>query len=374
MKRLLLFLLLLSCIGTAQAHKASTSYLQLHVHGQSLSGRWDVALRDLDFALGLDADGDGALNWGEVRTAAPRIEAYALAHLQLTADGPSCSLVATELQVVEHSDGRYAVLQLSGSCPHTPAVLALRYELFFDIDALHRGLLNLDFKGARGGVFAPDQKQLDFTTSGNALAVFEQYFRAGLSHVWSGLDHMLFLAGLFLPAVLRRCRGEWLPAPSLKAAIHDTALMVTAFTLAHACTLSLAATGAFAPPSRLVESAVASTVLFAGLNNLLPMVYRELCWLAGAFGLVHGAAIASALVELGLPAQDRVLSLLAFNLGVEAAQLSVLLLVIPLSYLLRRSKVYRQLVLIPGALLISAVGLVWLLERGVGLNLGMPLP
>ncbi|MDE0853444.1 MAG: HupE/UreJ family protein [Nevskia sp.] len=374
MKRLLLLLLLLGCAGAAEAHKASTSYLQLQAQGQSLRGRWDIALRDLDVALGLDADGDGTLRWGEVRAAAPRIEAYAMQRLQVSADGAPCSLAATDLQLVEHSDGHYAVLRLGGSCPHAPATLALRYTLFFDLDALHRGLLNLDFNGARGGVFAPDQQQLEFSAGSDALRTFKQYFRAGLSHVWSGLDHMLFLAGLFLPAVLRRRGAEWLPAPSLKAALRDTALMVTAFTLAHACTLSLAATGVFAPPSRLVESAVAATVLFAGLNNLLPMVYRELYWLAGAFGLVHGAAIASALVELGLPAQGRVLSLLAFNLGVEAAQLSVLLLVIPPSYLLRRSTAYRHLVLIPAALLISAVGLIWLLERGAGLSLGVPLP
>jgi hypothetical protein len=104
------------------------------------------------------------------------------------------------------------------------------------------------------------------------------------------------------------------------------------------------------------------------------MVYRELFWLAGIFGLIHGAAIAGALVELGLPPGSRVWALLAFNLGVEAAQLSVLCAVIPPSFLLRRSPWYRRLALIPGSLGVTLTGLAWLLERGAGIALGVPLP
>lgn len=376
---LLLLLLLFFFVPAAQAHKASTSYLSLSLDGAAISGRWDIGLRDLDYAIGLDASGDGELTWGEVRQARERIAAYALSRLELSADGRPCELHLAALQVVEHGDGNYAALALQGRCPHAPLSLKLRYGLLFDLDALHRGLLRLQFQGAeeaeRSGLFSPQQPELRFARArGEPLAVFAQYFGAGLWHVWSGLDHMLFLAGLFLPAVLRRHRGEWIPAPRLGVALRDTAVMVTAFTLAHACTLTLAATGAFTLPSRLVECGVAATVLFAGLNNLLPMVYRELYWLAGAFGLVHGAAIATALIELGLPPGSRVWALLAFNLGVEAAQLSVLLAVIPPSFVLRRSPWYRRLVLLPGSLLVTLAGLAWLLERGLGLDLGVPLP
>jgi hypothetical protein len=377
-KRLLCLLLLLAC-GTAQAHKASTSYLSLDVDGAALQGRWDINLRDLDYAIGLDASGDGELTWGEVRQAEARIAAYALSRLELSADGRPCELHLATLQVVEHGDGNYAALALQGRCPHAPLSLKLRYSLLFDIDTLHRGLLRLQFLNAeeseRSGLFSPQQPELRFARArGEPLAVFAQYFRAGLWHVWSGLDHMLFLAGLFLPAVLRREKGAWVPAPHLNTALRDTALMVTAFTLAHACTLTLAATGAFTLPSRLVECGVAATVLFAGLNNLLPMVYRELFWLAGAFGLIHGAAVATALIELGLPPGSRVWALLAFNLGVEAAQLSVLLAVIPPSFAFRHTAWYRRLVFVPGSLLVTLAGLAWLLERGLGVDLGVPLP
>lgn len=376
MKRLLVGLILLLAAGTANAHKASTSYLQLHVDDSRISGQWDIALRDLDHAIGLDADGDGNLTWGEVRQAADRISAYSMARLHMNTDGAACPLQVSDLQIAEHSDGHYAVLLLEGHCTATPHRLDLDYSLFFDLDALHRGLLNLSFGSgnAQSGVFAPEEHSLNFEVAGSWSRVFSEYFRAGLFHVWTGLDHMLFLAGLFLPAVLRRQGDQWIAAPRLMPALRDTAFMVTAFTIAHACTLTLAAVGMISPPARWVESAVAATVLFAGLNNLTPMVYRELFWLAGLFGFIHGAAIAGALVELGLPPGSRVWALLAFNLGVEAAQLSVLCAVIPPSFLLRRSPWYRRLALIPGSIGVTLAGLAWLLERGAGIALGVPLP
>jgi hypothetical protein len=366
-------LLLVVWAANAYAHKASTSYLQLHVHGTDVTGRWDIALRDLDYAIGLDTDGDTQLTWGEVRRQQPRIADYALRRLTVRSDQDDCQLAVEKLQIVDHSDGHYASLALAGQCPHEPVSLSLDYQLLFDVDAWHRGLLNLDFRGSHSGLFAPEEHVLRYNVAGaSSWTVFSQYFRAGIWHVWTGWDHMLFLAGLFLPAVLRRRGGEWLPATSLKVALTDTAVMVTAFTLAHALTLSLAATGLFSPPTRWIESGVAASVLFAGLNNLVPMVYRGLFWLAAGFGLIHGAAIAGALIELGLPPGDRVWSLLAFNLGVEAAQLSVLLAVIPISFICRRSLWYRWLVLIPGSLFITIVGLLWLIQRAFDVDLGIP--
>lgn len=373
MTRALALLLLLACATTAVAHKASTSYLQLRVQGEAVNGRWDIALRDLDYALGLDTDNDAALTWGEVRLQQSRIADYALRRLLLRADRDPCTLGVGSMQIAEHSDGRYASLALSGRCPHEAVSLGVDYELLFDVDAQHRGLLNLEFRGTHGGMFEPERRTLRFNAAGaSGVNVFNQYFRAGVAHVWTGWDHMLFLAALFLPAVLRRHGREWLPAASMKKALTDTAVMVTAFTLAHALTLSLAATGAFSPPTRWVESAVAASVLFAGLNNLVPMVYRGLFWLAAAFGLVHGAAIAGALIELGLPAGDRVWALLAFNLGVEAAQLAVLVAVIPPSFICRRTWAYRWGVLMPGSLFTAATGALWLIQRALNVDLGVP--
>ena len=136
MKALRRFVAAIGLLGlavAAQAHKPSDSYLTLKVDGSTLTGHWDIALRDLDFALGLDADGDGNITWGEVRARHAEIAAYAAARLALLGDGQNCALNIGVQQVDSHTDGAYSVLPLKVSCPATaagtdpklPATLAL---------------------------------------------------------------------------------------------------------------------------------------------------------------------------------------------------------------------------------------------------------
>ncbi len=100
----------------ALAHKASDSYLVLDVSGRDVSGQWDIALRDIDFALGLDLDGNGEITWGELRARHADIDAWALGRLTLQRGG-ACTLRVADHLVDSHTDGAYAVLQLAGSCP-----------------------------------------------------------------------------------------------------------------------------------------------------------------------------------------------------------------------------------------------------------------
>src|SRR5262245_31172039 len=146
--RLALVLACLLASVTAHAHKPSDSYLTLRIEGSEIVGQWDIALRDLDLALGLDADQDGAITWGEVRKRHTDISAYALTRLQLLADGASCPARTGEQLVDHHSDGAYAVLRFTAHCPRAPATLELRYHLLFDLDPQHRGLLQLQ-RGAQ---------------------------------------------------------------------------------------------------------------------------------------------------------------------------------------------------------------------------------
>src|SRR5690349_12352653 len=116
-RRLLLALLL--CLGCsfAHAHKPSDSYLALSVQGHRVSGQWDIALRDLDFAIGLDADGNGEITWGEVKAKHKEIAAYAMARLSIAADRTICRIAVGEHLIDRHSDGAYAVLRFAAACP-----------------------------------------------------------------------------------------------------------------------------------------------------------------------------------------------------------------------------------------------------------------
>src|ERR1044072_7350728 len=116
--RTLLALLLLLAASFAHAHKPSDSYLAIRAEGSNLSGQWDIALRDLDFAIGLDDSGDGDITWGEVKAHHADIAAYALARLKLRSKGADCPPDATEFLVDDHSDGTYSVMRCAGKHTH----------------------------------------------------------------------------------------------------------------------------------------------------------------------------------------------------------------------------------------------------------------
>ncbi len=353
---------LLALAGLAHAHKPSDSYLSLEASNNALQGQWDIALRDLEFAIGLDADGDGAITWGELRKKHAEIAAYAFARLALR----GCSITPDAHLVDQHTDGGYAVLKFTAACGQPlPESLELEYSLFADLDPTHRGLLR-----ARLGpqtvtaVLGPDQPRLKLDWHGRSRsAQFLDYGREGVWHIWNGFDHVLFLISLLLPAVLLALRF----AP----AFWDVLKVVTAFTVAHSITLALAALGAVTLPTRLVESAIAASVVLAALNNLWPIVQRGRWLVAFAFGLIHGFGFASVLAELGLPQGALVLSLVGFNVGVEAGQLCIAAAFLPLAYAMRHTWMYRRVIVAGGSAVIVLIAALWMVERVFDLELGL---
>ena len=367
---------MLGAAGAAGAHKPSDSYLAITVQGGVVTGRWDVALRDLDFAIGLDADGDGNITWGEVKARHAEIAAYASARLRLQADGQACTMDIGAQLVDEHTDGAYTVMPLKFTCAQPPTqplnTLTLNYTLFADLDPQHRGLLNLLNDGATStAILGPQAPRQTFELRGTAsrLTQLLDYLREGVWHIWKGYDHILFLLSLLLPAVGVWVRRRWQPVPSFGLAFWDVLRIVTAFTVAHSITLSLAALGFVSLPSRLVESGIAASVVLAALNNVWPVFHGRRWMVAFTFGLLHGFGFASVLVDLGLPQGALALALLGFNLGVETGQLAIVAVFLPTAYLLRRSAFYRRVVLMGGSLVITALALVWFVERAFDLKL-----
>ena len=363
---------LLLCALPSWAHKPSDSYLTLRGEGSAIAIRWDIALRDLDYVLQLDRDGNGELSWGEVRQRAADIEKLASSRLALSSQGEACPLRnAGPLMLDRHSDGTYAVLSLQAACPRLAQDLQVEYALLFDVDPTHRGLVQWTPGGestARAFVFstASARQQLPLQEAG-AWETLRQYVVEGVWHIWIGFDHILFLVALLLPAVLVRQPGGWAPSPSLRRSVLEVVKVVTAFTLAHSITLSLAVLGVVTLPSRQVESVIAASVVLAALNNLWGTVDRRRWVVAFVFGLVHGFGFASVLADLGLPQGALALALVGFNLGVELGQLAIVAAFLPAAYLLRATTFYRVGVLRVGSLAVAVLASWWLIERAFDL-------
>lgn len=371
MMRRLAILCALVCAHTVTwAHKASDSYLVVEARGAAVSVQWDIALRDIDFAVGLDGDGNGQITWGELRARRSNLEAWALSSLDLQRGG-NCPLQLGDLQVDEHTDGGYAVLHIAGTCPASAGELGLGYRLLFDMDNLHRGLLRVTVDGTtHTTVLSPTSGVMRWGSQAvSRLVQFQHYLVEGVWHIWIGFDHILFLISLLLPAVLFHSGNRWRGAHSFGDAGREVLWVVTSFTAAHSVTLSLAALGWVSLPSRLVESAIALSVVLAAANNLWPVVAHRRWMVAFSFGLIHGFGFASVLAELGLPADALVLSLIGFNLGVEAGQLAIVAAFLPTAYWLRNTSFYQRGIFVGGSVLTMLVALVWLVERALDIKL-----
>jgi hypothetical protein len=364
-RRALGVLTLLAAAPIAQAHIASNGFLSLEVERAHITGALELAIRDGELAVGLDRDRDGKVSWGELRAAQSALQSYVGSHLRLLgAEGP-CTLSVGAVQVNQRVDGAYLWLPIAGDCGREFARLRIDYSLLREEDPSHRGLLTLRAHavvqtavlGDTAGARAFD---LDDPSPWEAIG---EYLRAGVWHIWSGIDHLLFLLSLLLPAVLLREHGHWRPVPRARPAFMSILKIVTAFTLAHSLTLSLAAFDVVRLPSRLTESAIAASIIAAALNNVFPVFTESRARIAFAFGLLHGFGFASVLADMGLPHGARLLSLLAFNLGIETGQLAVVLLVMPAVYCFRKQLLYRRTVLPWGSAAIATLALVWLVQR-----------
>ena len=356
----------------ARAHKPSDSYLTMSRRGADVPVRWDIAVRDLEVAVGVDANGDGRVTWGELRQAIPATRAYAAGHLSLATSGQACPVAFEEGErVVSHSDGAYLSLALVFHCPRVPDVLAIDYTLLFALDPQHRGIARLADGSGRVLIFDASRRRLDVAWSGaDRSGQLTAAIRSGVHHIWTGYDHLLFLLALLLPAVLRRKPdGLWTGVDDLRTAGADIARVVTAFTVAHSITLSLAALGFVALPSRLVESLIAASVLVAALNNLVPLLRKDRWVAAFALGLLHGFGFSATLNDAGLTGTALLKTLFGFNVGVELGQMTMVALFIPIAYALRNRALYRRGILRGGSTVIAAVSLVWLIERACNVTL-----
>jgi hypothetical protein len=365
MKSLLAIVLILLGSGSAQAHIASNGFLTATVSANRVQGAIELAVRDVELAIGVDANRDGHVTWGELKSAEPQLSLYVREHLTLNSQGRSCALSFGSLQVNDRVDGTYAWLPYEANCPTAVRELDIRYTLMEGVDPSHRGLLTLTAGGiVQTAVLGADPSGSSFVLgSPSRWRTFAEYLRAGVWHIWSGIDHLLFLLSLLLPAVLLRSGGHWEPVTRARPALLSIVKVVTAFTLAHSITLTLAAFDVIRLPSRLTESVIAASIVVAALNNIFPIVTESRARIAFAFGLLHGFGFASVLADMGLPHGARVLSLLAFNLGIECGQLAVVLTVMPLIYAIRQVRLYRQTVLPWGSAAIASLALVWFVQR-----------
>jgi len=325
--QLFAWLALLAGHATAFAHNPDTSYAQVKLTDSQVSVRLTYDLFTLGKIVRVDADGDGRITREELSRATPAIEKFLRAHVQLELNGTKVGLGKLgELgwppdkgDVIEAADWHTADglvhFPFIKDVIETPQTAALEFDFFDDLGPQHTVLGTFACQGRPLEVsFTQTEPDYLFDTGmvpslGSRLLSF---LELGVKHIFLGYDHLCFLLALIVVSRFR-----------------ELLKIVTAFTLAHTLTLILTATQIVTLPMRLVEAGIALTIIYVALENLWIKSANKRWRLAFCFGLVHGFGFANLLQQLGLPPSGLIRPLVSFNVGVEIAQLGIVLALLP---------------------------------------------
>jgi hydrogenase/urease accessory protein HupE len=347
--RSLLVLVALAWAPPALAHPVPFSYLDVRIDGARLDGTLVVHVFDLAHDLRIDAP-ERILDPAVASTQVAAIETMLGARFGISADGQTLTPVWTGWDLIPDKQSMRFRFRCVPSRP--PGLVRLSARLF-PYDPNHQTFVNVYEGPALRAQAILDGNRTSFEYfSGSPqgmMSIARRFVGAGIHHILIGPDHLLFLTGLLL----------------LGGSIRRLVLVVSAFTLAHTMTLSLAALNVFTPPARMVEPLIALSIVYVGADNLLVRGGRDArAWIAFGFGLVHGFGFASVLREMDLPARALGWSLLFFNVGVEIGQLVVVSLVASaLAALRHRSEAAGRRLAFAGSLVVIVAGAFWFVQR-----------
>jgi hydrogenase/urease accessory protein HupE len=345
--RVLMLVVALCAPRGVEAHPAPFSYLDVVFRDGVIEGTLVVHVIDVAHDLGI-APPDRLLEDAVASAERQRIGELLAPRLTLRGD-QRLAVQWTSLEVMRPE----TALRLRYRIPNAQLGALVVDAHLFPYDPLHQTFVNI-YEGEalrQQLIFNRDTEEYTYylgTTQGN-LAVLQTFIPSGVHHILIGPDHILFLVGLLLLG------GSW----------GALVRIVTAFTVGHSVTLSLAALNIVTPPATLIEPAIALSIVFVGADNLVRGDGRDLrAWVALVFGLVHGFGFANVLREFGLPDQALGWSLFSFNVGVEIGQLAIVLLVASaLAAIRRRSTALGRRVALAGSVVVIAAGAYWFVER-----------
>lgn len=330
------------------AHPVPFSYLDLRLQNDAIEGSLVVHMFDAAHDLNVEPP-ERLLNAAVALQRAAELTRLFSDRLVVSADGRRLSpqWLAPDV-VADRQSLRFPVRFALNGRPGTLTVFAR----IFPYDPQHQTFLNIYEGDALTQAILDGGRPLFEYYAGTrqgAIAVIEKFLPAGIHHILIGPDHLLFLIGLLL----------------LGGTVRQLAMIVTSFTIAHSITLSLAALNIVSPPARIIEPAIALSIVYVGADNLLIKEGRDVrAWIAFAFGFIHGFGFANVLREMELPARALGWSLFSFNVGVEIGQLMVVAVVATaLAALRSRNEVAGRRLAFAGSVVVIAAGAFWFIQR-----------
>lgn len=373
--RFLVFFAVISASKFAGAHALEQSYVYLNLNNEQVTGRIEIAVTDVNTALSLNLPTDKTLAMASFEPHAEQLKDYLRSRVGIAAPGHNDTLKFGEVTLFTLPLVQFIVVQFElDSALGIPPTLEIDYSVLFDKKPEHAAFVVIENNWKTGTFDNEAQFALVFNKGDNSqtldlggsstLTGVWGMVKLGVHHIWDGIDHLLFLLALLLPAAMIRKDKVWSPVTTFRPALIYVVKIVTLFTVAHTITLSIATLTVVPISSRVVESIIAISIAVAAFDLLYPIFHNRIGWVVFAFGLFHGFGFASVLSTIGIPPGYMGYSLLAFNLGVELGQLVVVALLFPLLYLSRNMWFYIPVVLKLGSVVLITISLYWFIERG----------
>ena len=361
-----------ACPLILQAHPSSDTFLDLTIKEGKLTGQINVPADTLfwitDFNIVKNSSPEVLA--AAISTKRELIISYILSHLTIKGNEQNCQLTPSGNNLSYYPTGPYFTLLFNLDCGFLPSTISVDYNLYFDRDTQHNAFINVRGSAAKDQTYILTKENSHLTINLSKPSPWRQlleFILSGMRHIWTGYDHLLFILILLLPTVIR--------PPIIKNVLK----VISSFTIAHSITLTLAVLRIIMLPSRLVESVIALSIVFAALTNILFPNRKDHWIIAFVFGLVHGFGFAAVLQGFGLSRHQLVIGLFGFNVGVEIGQLVVVTLLIPILYLLSHKqwniipawslsitnyrKSYSKYMLPACSGMAALLALVWFIER-----------
>lgn len=402
-KVLAIFLLMLNVFSTL-AHQTSTSFIRfadvslekintdgnkIKQNGEYITGVWKVSINALNFIKDMDINNDGYVKWGEIRQHQAELYQLLMNNLKLAGKTGECNIFSVNernLALETILEMNYIVVPFKSNCS-VNEIKDIAYTFYFNVDNDHKTIVTILNKKnvTKVHVLASDKQYVKLGEDNSDE--FSNIVKEGFLHIWKGFDHIVFLITLIIGVLLVTKKSENFysqPAYSDSKKLHKKIVsivkVVTAFTIAHSITLSIAALEIVSLPVQIIEASIAATLVFAAIHNLryqLATNIRKLlnwsAWkMAFIFGLFHGFGFANVLVELNLSSIDIAKTLLAFNVGVEIGQIIIVSIVVGILLLMMNNKILKnsrlETVLPVSSGFVIVLGSIWFVERSFNLT------
>jgi hypothetical protein len=382
----LIFYSFLSCfVAKTMAHPMPNSVIALHIQARDIEASLQLPLTELELAFGKKLNDHTAILIDSFGT---ELKAYIEKHIKVTSlNGQLWKIQANELNlasVTQETIGQYNELivkvLMSAPLQETNRKFTMNYDVILHQVATHSALVSIQQDWQNGiqseqtpleiGVIAwdiPSNTILPFTVNlaeGSIWKGFKSMVGLGMSHIWEGTDHLLFLLMLLLPAPLLVENRRWSRYIGLKESSIKLLRIITAFTLGHSLTLILGTLGLVPFSSRWIEIWIAVSILISAIHAIFPLFYKKETYIAAGFGLIHGLAFSNTLIDLSLSATQTGLSILGFNLGIELMQLLMMCAILPsLLVICSHSLSFYHNIRSIGAAAAIIAAFAWMLER-----------